>query len=167
MTVGTNSYGTAAGTGVLTPRWSASGTFSASTNPTLATVESWHDEISALLNTVLKEYGFTIPVSQADARLMLNMFVQEEAAAMVEGVHGSGRFGPAAAGKGGINRFNIIRGDVSEFVKSHAAGIEGLGVPRNHEGTEIGFRETDESGNVPQPLFTREDYGESYKNVDV
>ena len=84
MTLLTNTYGDVAEIGKLTPRWSASGTFSTTTSPTLATVESWCDQVSGLINTILADKGFTIPITQADAKLMLDMFVNEEVAAMVE-----------------------------------------------------------------------------------
>src|SRR3990172_8834490 len=167
MTLLTNTYGDVAEIGKLTPRWSASGTFSTTTSPTLATVESWCDQVSGLINTILADKGFTIPITQADAKLMLDMFVNEEVAAMVEGGHGSGRFGPAALGQGGVNRFQLIRGDISKFVEDHAQGIERLGAARAQAGfAGIGYRDTDVSGDETHPIFEREGFGESYATKD-
>lgn len=167
-----NSYGDPAEIGKLTPLWAkASGsTFDTTTAPTLASVESWCDQVSGLINTILSEYGFTVPVANTDAKLMLDMFVNEEVASIVEGTHGSGRYGPTALSKraGGTNRFQIVHANVSQFVAEHAAGLERLGVTRTFDqGDSIGYRGQDTSGDLVEPMFKREDFGETYSTVDT
>ena len=168
MATAANSYGSAAEVGKLTPRWTSGGTFTTGTAPLLATVETWIDQVSGLMNTILASYGFSIPVTDADAVSMLAMFVEAEVAAMVEGVHGSGRFGPTATAKGGGDRFAIIRGDVSKFVEDHAVGMERLGATRSQSSlTGLGYRDTDQSGTETHPLFQREQFGNTYENSDA
>ena len=81
---------------------------------------------------MLAQNGFAVPVSQADAKLMLDYFVNEESAAIVEGINGSGRFGPSVKRKGASGRFALIVEDVQLFLETNAVGIERLGVPRTY-----------------------------------
>lgn len=169
MAIGANSYGSVAGVAALTPRFSGTD-FAATTRPTLAQVESWINQVSGMLNSVLSEAGFDIPVSQADAKLMLDAFTNEEVAAMVEGVNGAGRFGPAAAGKSSRRKghFAMILEDARAFIEVHALGIERLGATRTYSQTAgLGFRDTDASGDETHPLFQREDFGEIYGSDDA
>lgn len=170
MTVGARSYGTVATVATLTPRFAnGSGAFDATTRPTITTVESQIDQVSALLNTVLAEQGFSVPVSQADCLLMLAMFVTEEVAAIVEGINGSGRFGPGQPAKGsGKGRFALIMGDVETFVSANANGMERLGATRTQSLMEgIAYRDTDESGAATFPIFQRKSFGgETFTDAD-
>jgi len=165
MAIGANSYGTVAGVAALTPRYSGSD-FAATTRPALSTVESWIDEISAITNMILANVGFETPISQAQPKLMLDIFVNQEVAAMVEGVNGSGRFGPTAK-KGIGNRFNIIFDDVKDFIDSIAIGIEREGATRTYDPIAgISFREDDEGGTSTAPIFQRSGFGNSFIDWD-
>jgi hypothetical protein len=116
MAIDANSYGSTDGVAALTPRYAnASGVFDATTRPILTTVEGLIDQLSGILNTMLAEQGFTIPISQTTCKLALDMFVNEEAAAVVEGINGSGRFGPTVKvpNKG---RFMLIMDDVQALL---------------------------------------------------
>ena len=99
MALLTNSYGDLGEIAVLVPRRASIGDkFDVNTRPTLLQLESIVDQISAVVNTILAQAGFDIPVTNADAVLMLDLFVNQEAAAIVEGINGSGRFGPQRLG---------------------------------------------------------------------
>jgi hypothetical protein len=165
LAIGDNSYGSAVGVAAMVPRWpNSNGVFDATTRPNLATVEDWLDQVSALLNTILAENGFAVPVSQATARLALDMFANEEVAAMSEGVNGSGRFGPTAKQGGKAKgRFALILDDVETFIGSNAAGFERLGAARSFSRAGgIGFRDANESGEATFPIFQREQFGNSF-----
>lgn len=160
MAIGANSYGDTTSVAHLTPMHTDNSTklFTTSTRPTLARVESLIDQVSGMVNMFLAENGFTIPVTQADAVLSLSLFVNEEVAGLVEGINGSGRFGPTSKQPGG--RFGILYSDIENYIKSVANGFAALGVPRPRRVTSgLGYRATDEAGNDTFPLFTRTDYG--------
>jgi hypothetical protein len=168
MAIGANSYGSVTGVGALVPRWSGAATdFAATTRPTLAQVEGWIDQISAILNSILAQVGFTIPVSQATVKSALGFFVNEEVAAIVEGVNGSGRFGPTAKAMGKQGRFALILGDVEAFLEMNTVGFERLGAARNYSvAAGIGYRETNNAGDETTPIFSREGFGNRFTDWD-
>lgn len=168
MTVNVNSYGSLEGTGALVPKWSGGGSdFSTTTRPTAAQVEIWIDQVSSILNGILSTAGFAIPVSQADAVRALTMFVEEEVAAFVNGVSGSGRFGPTAKGKTVGGRFRLVLEDVKGYVEAMAVGLERLGASRTYNAMAgLDYRDTDESGEATFPLFQRERFGETFADMD-
>ena len=168
MTIGANSYGTVAGIAALTPRYANTGaTFDASTKPTITYVEAFIDQVSGIVNSYLAQNGFSIPVTQADVKLALTMFVQEEVAAIVEGINGSGRFGPTTKSPGKRGRFAVITEDVAAFIEGNAYGFELLGATRS-KGIMSGaaYRDVDEGGNDVIPIFQRGAFENSFKDWD-
>lgn len=161
-------YGSLAGVGVLVPRFSGDGAFTATTRPASATVTSWLASVSGILNAQLATSGFTVAVTDADVTPILDLFVNEEVAALVEGVNGSGRFGPTAKeGKGEKGRFALILDDVKAFVAGNAYGLEVMGAARPHKPSSmIGYRDTDEAGSETFPLFQRKSHGETFSDWD-
>lgn len=169
MTVGANSYGTAAGVGALVPKWAGTGAFAATTRPTLAQVESWLDQVSAIVNGTLRQEGFAIPVTQADAKLTLTLFVQEEVADIVNGINGAGRFGPTAGSKNGANRsrYQTIVDDVQAYIRGVAVGLDRMGATRTSTiASGICYRDTDEGGDDTFPLFQRGAFGATFTDWD-
>jgi hypothetical protein len=171
MALGANSYGDTTEIAALVPRHTDPGAelFTATTHPTLTQVETWTDQISAIVNSILAQNGFsTLPVTQADAKLMLDYFVNEEVAAICEGVNGSGRFGPTAKRGGSKGRFAVIIEDVQNFIEANAVGIERLGVPRPSDPfAGIAYRDTDEGGDDTAPIFQRGAFGNVFKDWDT
>jgi len=169
MAVGANSYGEASGVAVLVPKWTNSGSFDGTTLPTITTVESQIDRISAFLNACLADEGFTIPVSQADVVMVLTEFVESEVASIVEGIHGSGRFGPTARsrkGSGG-SRFHLIMREARDFISENTAGFERLGATRSYSDmANLDYRNVDESGRDTFPIFQRSGFGNSFEDWD-
>jgi hypothetical protein len=168
MTLGANSYGTTGDVAALTPRYAnTSGVFDANTRPTLTQVERQMDLVSGLVNALLAEAGFTIPVTQADVVLSLAFFVEQETAAIVEGINGSGRFGPTTKSEGGKGRFALIMDDVKAFIEANTVGFERLGAARNYSATSgLAYRDTDERGNPMFPLFQRAAFGDEFFQHD-
>ena len=167
MAIGTHSYGSTIGTAALVPRWASSGDFTTTTRPTLAQAESWIDQVSGMLNAMLARAGFTIPISDDDVKDALDLFVNQEAAAMADGVNGSGKFGPTAKAVGKQGRFNILMEDVQDFIEAYAVGFERLGAERTTTvASGIGYRNVDESGDEIHPIFQREGFGNVFSNWD-
>ena len=169
MALAANSYGDTDEIASYVPRHAnEGGKFDLNTRPTLTRVEGLANQVSAVVNSILAQNGFTdIPVVQTDAKLMLDYFVNEEVAAIVEGINGSGRFGPTAKRGGSRGRWAVIVEDVEAFIEANAVGIERLGVPRASDPIAgISFRDTDEGGDDTAPIFQRGAFGNVFKNWD-
>ncbi len=164
-----NSYGSLAGVGVLVPKWSGTaGDFADTTRPSDASVINWIDQISGLVNSILSQVGFEVPVDQNDVVLQLRFFVEQEVAAIVEGINGFGRFGPQAKSGGKKGRFALLVEDVESFIMANATGFERLGASREYDEAEsIGYRGTDASGDETFPIFQREAFGNAFDNWDA
>jgi len=142
LTISSNSYGSTSGVAVLVPRYAnTSGAFDnlgappTGTRPSLATVESLIDQVSGLANSILASALFVTPITQADSKLAIDMFVNEEVAAIVEGINGSGRFGPTSK-EPGQSRFGIIMDDLKAFVQANKQGFVNNGATVNTAETE-------------------------------
>lgn len=169
MALGANSYGDTGEIAALVPRHANnSGIFDTATRPTLLQVESETDQISAMMNMILAEFGFTIPVSQTDAKLMLDGFVNKMVAEIVLGINGAGRFGPTSNSKSAPKgKYMMIAEDARAFIGANALGLERLGAARSYNiSSGIGYRSTDASGDETSPIFQRESFGETYKDWD-
>src|SRR5262245_48317756 len=132
MTVGPNSYGTAAGVASYVPRYANnSATFDNTiTRPKLTDVENFINQISSLVNSMLSSNGFHIPISQSDVKSAITIFIEQEVAAIAEGINGSGRFGPTTKSPG-QSRFGIIMDDIEAFITQNADGFENMGAVRD------------------------------------
>jgi hypothetical protein len=156
-------YGSITGVASLAPRHAnRSGTFDDTTRPTMAEVATFLDETSAALDILLAEQGFTTPVTQAKVKRLLDLFANQETAAICEGVNGSGRFGPNVGKSSGRGRWAIIGADAEKFIEAYAAGFERVGAARTYARMDsLGFRDTDEAGDDTFPLFQRKAFGDS------
>lgn len=117
------SYGNATEIAALVPRWAnPGGQFDSATQPTLDTVTTLCDQISAILDAALVAEQMSPPAT-GDLATALRFFVNQEVAAIVEGINGAGRFGPTADDKQPQrSRFQIIMRDVQEFIATYAKG---------------------------------------------
>ena len=169
MAIGANSYGTLSGVGVMCPMFSGDAyDFAATTRPASATVENWINQVSSVLNSQLATEGFSIPVTNADVKLTLVNFVEAEVVSIVEGINGSGRFGPTTKGKAAVSRFHLIGADTKEFIELNAVGFERLGATRTkHLASGIGYRDTDVGGTETFPLIQRSGFGDSFIDWDA
>jgi hypothetical protein len=168
MSIDRNSYGSTGGVAALTPRLAnSSGVFDTTTTPTLLQVQTFLDEVSGMMNIMLAEHGFVTPVVQPDCVHALDLFVNQESAAMCEGVRGSGRFGPGVTRGNPKGRFTLMSQDVRDFLSNYAAGFERLGAARAHDLTSgVAFRDTAESGESTFPLFQRSAFGDDKYQQD-
>jgi len=164
-------YGDAANVASLTPRHAnASGVFDGTTRPTITYVSTMLTQVSAALNSILAEYGFSTPITADDSddvKYLLDLFANEEVAAMVEGINGSGRFGPTTKAPHKRGRWAVIMDDARSFVDGQAIGFERLGCTRTQPQLYgLTYRQYDESGDEVVPLTQREGFGEDYVNWD-
>lgn len=171
MSVGANSYGSAAGVAAYTRAYmsgaAVAGVYDSLTNPTLAQVESWIDEVSAIANTGLREAGFVVPVTQADAVLALRGMVNQQVADLVAFSRGVGRFFSERAQNSSMSAMGFVRKEMIDFINNNADGWEALGASRaSAQRNTIAFRDTDESGNPTFPIFQRSAHGNTFTDWD-
>lgn len=167
MSVSARSYGTAAGVAGYVGVYTSAGAFSTTTLPTLANVEAWIDQVSALLNTALAKRGFTVPLTQADAVLAAKSLVEQLVSDLVQAANSSGRFFSERFLERGVSNWSVIRNDISNWVEEYASGLEELGESRgSSSSTDIGFRGSDNSGDETAPIFQRKGFGNDFQNWD-
>ena len=156
MAIAANSYGSAVEVAALVRMYTNAGAFDTTTHPTLIQVEKFIDRISAIINALLAEAGFSIPVTQADCVLSLDHFVVEEVADLCEAANRSGRFYMPESQLRGRGRFRVILSDAKVFIEVHAEGFESLGATRSRTLTYgLGFRSQDDGGDDIEPVFSR------------
>ena len=161
MTLLTNSYGDTGEIAAFVPRYAnASKKFDVATRPTLLEVESWCDQISAVINGMLAQEGFDIPLTVADSKLVMDFFVNSEVAALVEGVNGGGRFGPNSKETGKKGRWAVIYDDVKAYIEGQAKALQLFGeVVTSDIADNIAFRDTDVAGDATFPIYQRKAFG--------
>jgi hypothetical protein len=141
MTVSANSYGTASGVAgrvrVLTTGSAVAGTFDTLTIPTLANVESWINQFSAILNSALASARFVVPITQEDCVVMCGGVVEDAVADMANWSRGVGRFFSDAAQTSGKSAQGTLRKEIYDWVATNALGMENLGAERSAEETGV------------------------------
>ena len=163
-------YGNASTVAALVPRYANSSIAfdnSTPTRPNLSMVSLWLVQLSTMTDAILARHGFTVPITDTSITPMLDNFVEQECAALVEGVNGSGRFGPTAQGRGTPpSRYALLLQDVESFIEAVAPGIEALGATRTSPLESIGYRGTDNAGNDIFPIFQRTAFENSFTDWD-
>ena len=168
MSLDGNSYGSVAGVAAYVPTYTNVGAFDTSTTPTLAQVESWIDEVSAIANTGLRAAGFTVPMTQADAVRAIRGLINQQVAALVQLSRGAGRFASERALNSSLSAIGMIRKELLDFIEINGDGWEALGANRAaSKRDEISFRDTDEAGDPTAPIFQRKGFGNRFTDWDV
>jgi hypothetical protein len=130
MTIDPRSYGSVAAIEALTPQYTANGAFTATTRPARVQVETFIDQVSALINTLLAAQGFTIPITQIDAKRAVDSFVTLEVASFVEYANGAGPWIADASQMRASSPSRIVLKDAEAFIASQALGLEAMGAER-------------------------------------
>ena len=132
MAISANSYGTVAEvTAVTRHLLDGAAEFGNSTRPQLTEIEKFIDRVSGVMNVALSNLGFSIPVSQATAKLALDEWVVSKAAVWVELTQrGSGYDDFTATRTPG---FESLYDDALAFAENLASGIERLGATRTYD----------------------------------
>jgi len=169
MAIGANSYGSLTEIAALVPRYANdAGTFDGSTNPTGTRVEKFIDRVSAVVNAYLSQLGFTVPISQADAKLLMDNIVVEQVTLMVEGVRGSGRYAPNSKQIASRGMMSVLTEEVMTYLDAVAVGLEDLGATRSKSTiSRISYRDADENGDATFPLFQRSGFGNTFTDWDT
>jgi len=172
MTPAADSYGSAEGVAAFSGTWTNDGEFLdatvyvAASNPTLTTVETWIDEVSAMLNTALGNYGFETPLTSSKSLLVAGAIVNRLVSDLVDFARSKGRFLSSGFEKSGMSIFQALMNDLDAWVLVYAPGIEANGDPRTGAGVRIGFRSHDEAGEAITPIFQRKEFGNVIRDWD-
>ena len=155
MAVLANSYGTALDIAALSQVFTDNGVFDATTRPTELQVEAFIDQISGILNVALAGESFSVPITQADAKLACVSLVSETVKDMVAAANSTGRFFSEQSMKSNLSMLSQIRIDIKDWVEESAAGLEEIGATRaNSLLGQIATNDTD-----VDPIFERGQYG--------
>lgn len=169
MAVAANSYGAASDVSALTELYCISGAYTTATIPTLAQVEGWIDQVSAVMNAALAAQGFAIPITNTDSVLAIKSFIIQAVVDLAHAANSAGRYFTDAALTRGDSPMVSIRREIMSWVEMFADGLGALGATRT--GTtgagEIGFRGTDNAGNDTSPIFQRGAFGNTFQDWDT
>ena len=134
MALASYAYGSVVGVATQARRFTnAALTFDDNTFPTYEQVETWINEVSALVNTMLNTHNITTPITDAELVVMLGSFINSEVAAMVNGVNGAGRLGPSSKTVQQVGMYAAIQYDVQTFI-DHGQPIYSNPSAGNREG---------------------------------
>jgi len=168
MAISSNAYGSVDEVAALVRRYTDEGNFTAETRPTEADVEGFINRTSAVLNVLLAEAGFAIPVSQSDAKQALDDFAVNQAVQLCHAANGAGPYAPGSEALRTQTPASIILSEAEAFVSEHAAGLEALGATRDRDMTYgLQCREEDDGGDEIVPPFQREMIGHEIVDWDA
>ena len=157
-TLATNSYGSLTQVAGLAPMFTKGGVFTESTRPTIATLVTYMDRISGVLNRCMNKYELPVPATDATTILALDLYVETEAIKMVRSVNVGGSLGPRALG-GSVRTqpasedpFTSACSFIEELVYEPAGSVL--------------TRTTDEAGDATFPIFQRSAFGNRFNDWD-
>ena len=167
MSILDNSYGSPDDVAALVRRYTNEGVFDGTTRPTLEQLERYIDRISGITNVYLAEKGFTVPVTQTDAKLALDELVNQSVVELCHVTNSAGRFFTDRRLKR-QSPLRVIREEIAAWIELHDTGLENLGAARGTSlAGQIAYRDTDDSGDATAPIFQREAFGNAFKNWDT
>lgn len=142
-----------------------SGTFDATSRPTLSEVENFINYASAQLNAALAAAGFTVPVTQATVLYELDAWVTAKAAMYVELTQPGAGYSDEEGSRTAV--FNNLAQMAAEYVKANMTGWQELGAAytsNTSAGLEFtalykrAYRTDPDNTTREQPLFRRRQF---------
>jgi hypothetical protein len=153
------SYGATAGVAALSRRFTNSGTYDGTTNPTSTTVTTWLAQVSSMLDVALASSGFSVPFTDADITPALDGIVNALVSDLANAANSAGRFFTDNALQYGVAPMSMIRKDILQWVSDNSAGLASMGANRIvSTAGQIGYRDADDNGDPVEPLFPREGF---------
>lgn len=127
------SYGAATDVAALAGTWTLNGAFTTATNPTLAQVNAWLEDVSDLMDLALAQHRFEIPIDTGLANYskisnILSNVVVPLVADLCHAANSSGRFFTQKAIEFGMSPMKVITKDINAWVDSNADGLVALGM---------------------------------------
>lgn len=140
--------------------------FNTTTRPTGTQVEKFLDRASSYVNLALRNYGFSTPVTNSTAKLMLDDWVVNKATEFVELTQRGAGFNDGEGARSSV--FSNMADEAMNFVKKNELGLKRIGVTvseRKSEGLAFtGLDDQDErsdpdDSSLEQPFFRRGQFG--------
>lgn len=152
-------YSSVAKVAVMCSKHTNEGVFDGTTRPSSTEVGDLLDQVNDTINTMLAGEGFETPVTQTTVKSMLDGLAQAYTSDMVKATHSAGRFFTDKRLKN-KNPMTVISDELAKWISARATGMEKLGATRNESlASGIGFRGEDDSGNIIEPMFQRDSFG--------
>lgn len=134
--------------------------FTADTQPTLTQVTKFLERISAMIDVLLAENGFSTPVTSTTAKLAIDQLVTEAVAELVRYSNGTGRFFSERIIDNGLSPMRIMNNEFASWIEQHADGLANAGANRTTPALgRIITLDTNDDGTASEPLFQRDDFG--------
>lgn len=162
MSLDADSYGTVAGVAAYVKRLTnSSGTFDATTHPTLTEVEEFINQTSDVLNGWLAKAGYVVPVTQVDAVRVLDRWSNLGSAGLVELSQRAGGYDAEDENRR-ENKFLRMFEAAEAYINSGALAQLGATVnadelPSPLSGLRVGG--VTDSGQRLRPIFKRRGFG--------
>jgi len=174
MALRDDSYGTVADVQTFTAHLlDGAAAFNSTTRPTEGQIETFIDRASAYVNIALNTHGFTTPVANTTAVLMLDDWVVNQASMYTELTQRGAGFNDEEGSR--TSSFKSLGNSAMEFVEVNALGLKRLGVPVGHSLSDgLAFTALDDQderadpddSTLEQPMFTRGLFGASSNDAD-
>jgi len=151
-------YGTIAEVAALSKRYAgASGDFTGAApnqRPTAAEVTVFLNRISSMLDLMLAQLGYTVPVTNTESVLILDEFAVQHAVYLVYAANGAGPYSPGSEQLRGQTPFQMIAKEARAYFQDWGNGFELLGAERPR-GYTYGLAATieDADGDALEPPF--------------
>ena len=148
-------------------------TFNSTTQPPLTQVEKFIDRSSSYVNIALNTHGFTTPVTNSTAVLMLDDWVVGQAAMFTELTKRGAGFNDDEGSR--TSSFKSLGAAAMKFVDDNALGLKRLGVTVGHSLSDgLAFTALDDQderadpddSTLEQPMFTRGLFGSISNDAD-
>ena len=174
MTLRDDSYGTVVEVTAFTRLLlDGAAAFNSTTVPTITQIEKFIDRASAYVNIALNTHGFTTPVTNSTAVLMLDDWVVAEASMYTELTQRGAGFNDKEGSR--TSSFKSLGNSAMECVEVNALGLKRLGVTVGHRLSDgLAFTALDDQdersdpndSTLEQPVFTRGLFGASSNDAD-
>lgn len=174
MALRADSYGTVAEVLAFTAHLlDGESAFNSTTTPTDSQIEKFIDRTSSYVNIALNTHGFTTPITNTTAVLMMDDWVVNKAAMYTELTQRGAGFNDEEGSR--TSSFKNLSNSALKFVEDNSLGLKRLGVTVGHKLSDgLAFTALDDQDEradpddsaLEQPKFTRGLFGSTDNDVE-
>ena len=167
MALRADSYGTVVEVMAFTAHLlDGAASFNSTTRPTETQIEKFIDRASSYVNVALNTHGFTTPITNSTAVLMLDDWVVNQATVYTELTQRGAGFNEEEGSR--TASFRRLGSSAMEFVENNSLGLKRLGVTTGYSMSDgLAFtalddqdeRDDPDDSDLEQPVFTRGLFG--------
>jgi hypothetical protein len=126
-------YGSVGQVQIMASTWTDDGVFTTTTNPSIAEVAAWLDEVSAQFDIALGSHQFVFPVMQSvspTAYKAIGKYIVDLVADLCNWKNSSGRFFTEKLMERGVTPMAAILKDINNWIETNADGLVADNVPQ-------------------------------------